>query len=100
MNFKAMWKLIKAAFEAIWESDDKFQGQFATPPFKTTIPFLDPITTVEILGILKKTKRNMSPGSNDIERADLLWCGPKGDKLANLFSAILYCVCFETPGGI
>lgn len=85
-------KLISETYKGIWERDDNFLGlgQFASLPEADNSSLCPPISPAEALQALRQMDQASAPGPDGVGRNALLMWDKKGEKLADLFNAILY----------
>ena len=85
-------KLVAETYRGIWERDDCFKGlgQFASLPEADNTSLFPPISPAEALQALRRMDQASASGPDGVERNGLLMWDRKGEKLADLFNAIMY----------
>ena len=85
-------RLVTETYKGIWERDDSFVslGQFASLPEADNLSLCPPISPAEALQALRKMDQASAPGPDGVGHNVLLMWDKKGEKLADLFNAILY----------
>uniref|UniRef100_A0A671TQN5 Reverse transcriptase domain-containing protein n=1 Tax=Sparus aurata TaxID=8175 RepID=A0A671TQN5_SPAAU len=84
-------KTVSRAYQKIWGREDEFVtlGRFANLPPIDMGPICSPIAPQEVLGVLSHIKRNSAPGPDGVRRDAWLRWDPKGEKISDLFNAML-----------
>lgn len=87
-------------YQKIWQANDNFKGlgQFANLPLSAQPNPLDtPITALEVLALLKRIRKDSSPGPDGITVSATLKWDSKGKKLSKLLNEIVHISRIPSP---